>query len=145
MTTGSEVSIGVVIGGRVRLHRDALADALGRTNDMRVLAAGRTRDEVRSAVERLQPDVVVVDLDNRSGLDVVGELVARGAPVVGVLSSDEDEDLVALGGAGARRVRPARGFRRRPDRGGPRCSTGRCPLLPANGGRAPPAHREAGG
>ncbi len=96
MTTGSEVSIGVVIGGRVRLHRDALADALGRTNDMRVLAAGRTRDEVRSAVERLQPDVVVVDLDNRSGLDVVGELVARGAPVVGVLSSDEDEDLVAL-------------------------------------------------
>jgi two-component system, NarL family, nitrate/nitrite response regulator NarL len=95
MSAASEISIGVVIGGRVRLHRDALADALGRTSDLRVLAAGRTRDEVRSAVERLQPDVVVVDLDNRS-LDVVGELVAGGAPVVGVLSSDEDEELVAL-------------------------------------------------
>ena len=96
MSVALKIPIGVVIGGWVRLHRDALADALGRTDDMRVLAAGGTGDELRSAVERLQPDVVVVDLDNRGGLDGVGELVSGGATVVGVLSSGEDEELVAL-------------------------------------------------
>lgn len=77
--------------------RDGLARALASSEDIRVVAAVKSAGRIRQQVERLKPDVCVLDVSAASG-DGIGVLEGlkrlRPEPRVLVLSLQPDPDLV---------------------------------------------------
>jgi len=77
--------------------RDGLARALAGSEDIRVVAAMKSSGRIRQQVERLRPDVRVLDASFASG-DGIGVLEGlkglRPEPRVLILSLQPDADLV---------------------------------------------------
>ena len=93
--------IRVLVSAHVRLYREALAELLGREDDFAVVGAVGGGSDTLAAVRTLEPDVVVVDLDHGAGAEPIRELA--GAPdtkLIGLIASDEDEDVIAYAEAG---------------------------------------------
>lgn len=74
--------------------REGLAHLLARENIV-VCAEAEVSREVLAALERVRPDVAIVDmsLGHESGLDLTVELKARGIPVI-IYSVHEEGELV---------------------------------------------------
>ena len=98
--------IGVVIVDDHPVFRDGLRFTLSRAADIDVLGECVSGDEVPEAVERLDPDVLLMDLamPGVDGLTATRSLTARGArPAVLVMTmSDDDANVLAAIRAGAR-------------------------------------------
>ncbi|MDQ2661974.1 MAG: response regulator transcription factor [Actinomycetota bacterium] len=98
--------IGVVIVDDHPVFRDGLRFTLSRAADIEVLGECGSGDEVPEAVERLDPDVVLMDLamPGVDGLTAARRLTTRGArPAVLVMTmSDDDANVLAAIRAGAR-------------------------------------------
>ena len=87
-TTAVEISgppaLRVVVAERHPLVRAGIRSALGREPDIRVVAEAGTLEELRSAAERLRPNVVVLDADLPAATEQVLE-IKRVAPTTAVL------------------------------------------------------------
>lgn len=98
--------IGVVIVDDHPVFRDGLRFTLSQAGDIDVLGECMSGDEVLAAVERLDPDVVLMDLamPGVDGLTATRNLTTRGArPAVLVMTmSDDDANVLAAIRAGAR-------------------------------------------
>jgi DNA-binding NarL/FixJ family response regulator len=98
--------IGVVIVDDHPVFRDGLRFTLSQARDIDVLGECVSGDEVPAAVERLDPDVVLMDLamPGVDGLTATSRLTARGGrPAVLVMTmSDDDANVLAAIRAGAR-------------------------------------------
>lgn len=68
----------ILIAEDQTMMRSALAALLDLEDDMTVTATVTRGDEVLAAAQRVRPDVVLLDIElpGRSGLDVLGDLVA---------------------------------------------------------------------
>jgi two-component system, NarL family, nitrate/nitrite response regulator NarL len=94
--------IRVVISASVRLYREGLAEILSRPEGIDVVGSAGSPLETAEVIERLRPDVVVLDATAPGGLDEVRQL-ARGngdAKLVVLTVSDEEADLIAYAEAG---------------------------------------------
>lgn len=98
--------IGVVIVDDHPVFRDGLRFTLSQAADINVLGECMSGDEVPAIVERLDPDVVLMDLamPGVDGLTATRNLTTRGArPAVLVMTmSDDDANVLAAIRAGAR-------------------------------------------
>jgi DNA-binding NarL/FixJ family response regulator len=85
---------------------DGVASVLNRTSDIRLVGSVQTADEVIPALERLSPDIALLDirLSRTDGLSLVGTMIdARPALRVIMFSAyDVDEYVFAAIRAGAR-------------------------------------------
>ena len=80
------MSTTILIAEDQGMMRSALAGLLDLEDDMSVVATVGRGDEVLAAVRRVEPDVVLLDIElpGRSGLDLIGDLVpaAPGCAVI---------------------------------------------------------------
>ena len=93
--------IRVLISAQIRLFREALAEILGREEDLEVVGAVADRSETLEAIEGLGPDVVVLDVDHVQSGETIRELArSSDARIVGVLALDDEQDVIAHTEAG---------------------------------------------
>lgn len=95
----------VVIADDHPLFRDGVAHALGAEQDLTVVGEAATADEAVQLVERLRPDVLLLDLGMPGGGLEAARRVASASPatrVVVLTVSEEQDDLTAALDAGAR-------------------------------------------
>lgn len=98
MTSTSGEMIRVLLVDDQELVRSGLTRILRRRDGFVVVGECADGDEVASAVERLRPDVVVMDLRMRrmSGIDATVDLRRRAdAPPVLVLTTFDDDELLS--------------------------------------------------
>jgi DNA-binding NarL/FixJ family response regulator len=108
-------AVDVVIGANGAATLAGMRMAL-ESDAIRVCAEVHSLEELIEAVERLAPDVCLVDVDlSGGGIRAVGELAARAPGVAVVLLADDDGDerfldAMRLGAAGyvPRKIAPAR-------------------------------------
>ena len=95
--SGTKRALRVLLADDHAVARDSLALALSGADDIRIVAAVRSAGRVRQQVERLRPDVCILDVTTASG-DGIGVLEAlktlRPEPRVLVLSLELNPDLV---------------------------------------------------
>jgi two-component system nitrate/nitrite response regulator NarL len=70
-------AIGVLIVAEVRLYREGLAASLGSRPQLRILGTAATREDARTRVRELQPDVVVIDVSTRDSLEFIRDIRAE--------------------------------------------------------------------
>lgn len=95
----------VVIADDHPLFRDGVAHTLGAEQDLSVVGQAATADEAVQLVERLRPDVLLLDLGMPGGGLEAARRVATASPatrVVVLTVSEEQDDLAAALEAGAR-------------------------------------------
>ena len=94
---GRHARIRVVIGDDSFLIREAIVKFISATPSLELVATCGNGDEVREALERLQPDVVVTDMQMPPSGDDEGirisELVRADHPSTGVVILAQDDDL----------------------------------------------------
>ncbi|TSE18586.1 Response regulator UvrY [Tepidimonas alkaliphilus] len=78
--------------------RRGIRDTLQEATDIRVVAEAGSYPELREALRREQPDVLVLDVDlpGRSGLEVLSVLQSEGSPVRTLMVSMYPEDQYAI-------------------------------------------------
>jgi DNA-binding NarL/FixJ family response regulator len=86
----------VVVGDDSFLIRDAISTSISRTRGLELVALCVDGDEVRDAVERLRPDVVVADMrmppsGNDEGMRI-SEWLRAEHPSIGVVILAQDDD-----------------------------------------------------
>lgn len=93
----------VVVAVTIRLYREGLIAALGNCPAIDVVAQAADRNAARSAIEALRPDVVVLDVSMRGGLDLVKELAASApsSRVIAFAVEPNSADIIACAEAGA--------------------------------------------
>ena len=93
--------IRVLVSAQPRLFREALAELLGREDDLAVVGAVAGGGDALAAVRTLEPDVVVIDLDHGGSVEPVRELAgARHSKLIGLVASNNDQDVIAYAEAG---------------------------------------------
>jgi two-component system nitrate/nitrite response regulator NarL len=70
-------AIGVLIVAEVRLYREGLAASLGSRPQLHIVATSASRDDARTRVHELAPDVVVIDVATRESLDLIRDIRAE--------------------------------------------------------------------
>jgi DNA-binding NarL/FixJ family response regulator len=77
--------------------RDGLAEAINHEPDLAVCATAEDRQEALQAIERTQPELVVVDLmlKSSSGLELIKDIHARWPRLLVLVVSMHDETLYA--------------------------------------------------
>jgi len=77
--------------------RDGLAEAINQESDLTVCATAEDRQEALQAIERTQPELVVVDLmlKSSSGLELIKDVHARWPKLLILVVSMHDETLYA--------------------------------------------------
>jgi DNA-binding NarL/FixJ family response regulator len=97
--------IRVILADDHLVVRAGLKALLGASKDIQVVGEAANGRDAIALVERLKPDVAVLDLDmpQMDGAAATRELVAKGSPVKVLILTmhDEDEHLVAMLEAGA--------------------------------------------
>jgi two-component system, NarL family, nitrate/nitrite response regulator NarL len=95
----------VLILSEVGVHREALAEFVSRDGDGRVEVVGVAADleEAVAALEDGEPDIVLVDMPNRTGPNAVRTLVAAAPEieVVALAVPEVERDVIAFAEAGA--------------------------------------------
>lgn len=94
--------IRVIVVHAVRLYRDGLAQVLGQSQGIEVVATADGWARARKLVEGLQPDVALLDLDVAEGPATVKQL-ARSAPRCKLLAlgvAETEADVIAWAEAG---------------------------------------------
>ncbi len=93
---GDERRIRVVVGDDSFLIREAIVQFISRTPSLELVAMCANGDEVREAVQRLRPDVVVTDMQMPPSGDDEGmrisELLRAEHPSTGVVILAQNED-----------------------------------------------------
>jgi two-component system nitrate/nitrite response regulator NarL len=92
---------GVLVVGKVRLYRDGLAHALAAEPSIEVLGTTPGGTDAFEQIDKLEPDLVLVDL-MEDGLELVRALGAR-APMLKVLAlavRDSEEEVIKCAEAG---------------------------------------------
>ena len=88
-------AIGVFVVARVRLYREGLVAALGRSGSIEVVGVAADPAVALREVDRLRPDVAVLDVAGAAGLELVRELrLAMPATRIVVLAIAEAPDDV---------------------------------------------------
>jgi len=85
-----------IVASGFRLLRDGLADALGRSSALAVIASVADADQARATISDLEPDVVLVDIEMSDSLELVRAVHAAEHPpkIVAFAVSEGDETLV---------------------------------------------------
>lgn len=86
----------------VRLYREGLSQILSRDGRVRVVAATSTIVGMLDEVVAVRPDVLLIDLANRSAMELVREVV-RGIPDIKVVAlgvSEVEDDIIECAEAG---------------------------------------------
>ncbi len=109
MRTGHSVPIASLHEGirvlpvaEVRLYREGLASSLACRENMVVVGTATTRDEALTLVASAQPDIVVLDMATRDGLEIVRAITST-APSVKVIAfaiEGLDREILACAEAG---------------------------------------------
>jgi two-component system nitrate/nitrite response regulator NarL len=93
--------IKVLISAPVRLYRDALAELLTRQDDIVVVGAVGGQNRTLAALQEVEPDIVLLDLEHDASVETIRELAAFvQTKVVGVAASNDEEAMVAYAEAG---------------------------------------------
>lgn len=92
----------VLVVSAVRFYREGLEDALGRQQDLEVVATGVDAEEALATLREKKPDVLLLDVNAPEGPSTVpGLLAARPLMRVVVVGVREtDHDVVAYAEAG---------------------------------------------
>jgi DNA-binding NarL/FixJ family response regulator len=96
-------AISLFLAARVRLYREELAGLIAGRPGHRVLGVAATAEECLARCERLDPQVVLLDVDLPSPVAVIGalcELTPRPA-VIAMAVAEDEPDVIALAEAGA--------------------------------------------
>jgi two-component system, NarL family, nitrate/nitrite response regulator NarL len=95
--------IDVFLIATTRFYREGLADALGRVAEIRVVGTATAAGEAISRVERLAPDVVLLDTGVVNMLDVLRTLTGTRlkATVIALALPERASDVLACAEAGA--------------------------------------------
>jgi DNA-binding NarL/FixJ family response regulator len=93
---GTEPRVRVVVGDDSFLIRDAISTSISMSRGLELVSLCADGDEVRDAVERLRPDVVVADMrmppsGNAEGMRI-SELLRAEHPSIGVVILAHDDD-----------------------------------------------------
>ncbi len=93
----STAIIGVLVVDDHEIFRQGLAQLVGAETDMTFLGGAATAQEALALVDRIEPDVVVLDLSlrGRSGLDTLKDIRARTARPEFLILTVHDENLFA--------------------------------------------------
>jgi two-component system, NarL family, nitrate/nitrite response regulator NarL len=94
--------IGVVVVADVRLYREGLSATLAVAGALEVHGTASSRDEALELVAETRPDVVVIDVTAREGLEIARAL-HRGpgaARLVAFAIEDQEQDVLACAEAG---------------------------------------------
>jgi two-component system, NarL family, nitrate/nitrite response regulator NarL len=95
--------IGLLLVTDVRFYREGLAELLGRTPALRVIATAANGEDALAAVHRESPDIVLIDAAMPNAIAIALALAA-GAPHVKVMAlalRESDDDILAWAEAGA--------------------------------------------
>jgi DNA-binding NarL/FixJ family response regulator len=92
--------IRVLVAADIRLYREGLSEGLDRLADIAVVAAEASPVATVAAVERLGPDVVVVDLGMIDGTALVCELGRREVNLVALTVPEAGDAMLACAEAG---------------------------------------------
>jgi two-component system nitrate/nitrite response regulator NarL len=92
----------VVVVADVRLYREGLAAHLACRPDLKVLGTASDRESALALCAAVQPQVIVVDMGTRDGLDIVRATKAlnAGVKVVAFGMDESESDVVACAEAG---------------------------------------------
>jgi DNA-binding NarL/FixJ family response regulator len=88
--------IRVLVVAGVRLYRDGVASNLGHRDNLTVVGAAATGEEVLGLVASLRPDVVVLDMGMSDSLEVARAISAEAPAARVVAFAVEDIDLKVL-------------------------------------------------
>ncbi len=95
------MTIDVLIAARVRLYRDGLGEILGQEEDVKVIGGASDRRDTLVGVQRLRPDVVLLDPTITGYIDVIRELrEATRVKVVALASTQTESEVIACAEAG---------------------------------------------
>src|SRR3954452_14665917 len=86
--------IRVVVAADIRLYRDGLRDGLDGLRDVVVVAAESSVAAVLAAVDRLRPEVAVVDLAMVGGASLLRDLGSRGVKLVALTVPEAAEAML---------------------------------------------------
>ncbi len=92
--------IRVLVAADIRLYRDGLRDGLDGLRDVVVVAAESSVAAVLAAVDRLRPEVAVVDLAMVGGAALLRDLGSRGVKLVALTVPEAAEAMLTCAEAG---------------------------------------------
>jgi len=94
--------VGVYVLAEIRLYRDGLARILARVPGLQVLGAAADYDRAREELDRLRPQIVLLDTVMPGSLGVARTILARPQPpkIVALGVPDAEDELLACAEAG---------------------------------------------
>jgi DNA-binding NarL/FixJ family response regulator len=94
--------IRILIVGGIRLYREGLAQLLGRRGGLTVIGAEPNLRDPAADIQRLEPDVVLLDMATAESYALVRDLkrLAPAVPVVALGVSEREGDILACMEAG---------------------------------------------
>ena len=94
--------IRVLVIAAVRLYRDALVEALHRTDGVTVVAALADGADALARIRELAPTTVLLDMTSHHSYELVRDLgrTVPHVPIVGLVVGDSEDEIVACAEAG---------------------------------------------
>jgi two-component system nitrate/nitrite response regulator NarL len=103
--------ITVYVVSDICLYREGLAEVLGQREEIRVVGAAATCEDLLALLDELSPDIALVDLSNIESVSVVHELAERApnVKVVAIGVPETEQRILECAEAGVRGYVPREG------------------------------------